>query len=154
MPSATRNSDIPHALERRHARYEIQPYFVMLDLRPETGPATEQRVQAGFEVTLYGELLPGEHLPLGDSQEARTIVAYFEDAVREIQSRVGQQCAVELVRYPDSLVLDPQHDFGAQAMLQIRISHTRGLGEPKGPAEDQALQALREKLRELHVKEP
>ncbi|HLH15824.1 MAG TPA: hypothetical protein VKX45_01320 [Bryobacteraceae bacterium] len=153
MPSATHNSDIPQALERRHARYEIQPYYVMLDMRPERGEPTSQRIQAGFDVSLYGELLQGERLPLDESQDARTIVAYFEDAVREIQSQVGQQCAVELVRYPDSLVLDPQHDFGGQAMLQIRISHTRGLGEPKGPAEDQALQALREKLRELHVKE-
>jgi hypothetical protein len=154
MPSAIRPSAIKQVLERHHVRYEVQPYYTMLDMRPENGPETEKRVQAGYEVSLYGELLPGEHLPLDEIEDARTVAAWFAELAREIQSKIGHQCTVELIRYPDSLVLDPRRHFEAEAMLQIRISHCRGLGEPKGPPEDQALAALREKLRELRVKEP
>jgi hypothetical protein len=39
-------------------------------------------------------------------------------------------------------------------MLRIRISHDRGLDQPEGPAEEQALRAILESLRELKVRQP
>jgi hypothetical protein len=71
---------------------------------------------------------------------------------QEIQSKVGQHCTIDVI-CPDSLVLDTQHHFLPQAMLQIRISHVRGLDQAQGPSEELALTAIRETLRELEVRE-
>jgi hypothetical protein len=144
MSSDVHRVDIHDVLERHQVRYEVRPYYV--------APRTEQKVQAGFDVNLYGTLATWR-LPLYGSEEGRGIVEYFESVARKIQSKVGHLCTVEIIPESDSLILDPQHHFRPQAMLRIRISHDRGLDQPGGPAEEQALKAIRETLRELEVNE-
>ena len=102
-------------------------------------------------MNIYGH--PRDVAPLYGNEEGRGIVEYFESVAQEIQLRVGHLCTVEILPESDSLILDPQHHFRPQAMLTIRISHDRGLDQPAGPAEEQALKAIRETLRELEVKE-
>ena len=144
MASDVRRVDIHDVLERHQVRYEIRPYYV--------APRMEQKVQAGFDVNLYGTLETW-HLPLYHSGEGRGIVEYFESVAQEIQQKVGHQCTLEIIRDSDSLILDPQHHFRPQAMLRIRISHDRGVDQPEGPTEEQALKAIRETLHELKVRE-
>src|SRR5262249_12112012 len=115
-------------------------------------PATEQKVKAGFDVSLYAAL-EKEQLPLFNSEGARKVVKYLESLAQEIQSQVGQRCTVEVIPNADSIVLDPHRDFQPQAMLQTRISHGRGLDQVEGTSEEQALEILREKLHEFGVKE-
>jgi hypothetical protein len=38
-------------------------------------------------------------------------------------------------------------------MMQIRISHDRGMDQPAGPSEEQALKAVREALHDLRISE-
>ena len=144
MASNVGKVDIHDVLERHRVHYEVRPYYV--------APPTGQRMQAGFDVDLYGTLETW-HLPLYDSEEGHEIVHYFETVAQEVQSEVGHQCTVEVIADSDSLTLDPQHHFRPQAMLKMRIGHDRGLDQPKGPAEEQALQAIRERLHELKVRE-
>lgn len=152
MTTDVRESDIHEVLEQHHARYEVRPYYVILDQRPAGAPATEQKVQAGFDVNLYGAV-EKEQLPLYRSEEGRKVVNYFEAVAEEIQSRAGQHCTVEAIPYTDSLVLDTTQHFRPQAMLTIRISHDRGLDQPAGPSEERALAAVRETLHKLEIKE-
>jgi hypothetical protein len=112
---------------------------------------SEHRVQAGFDVNVYG-VLKKEHLPLFQSDEARTVLGYLKDVAREIESKAGGGCTIEVMPRTDSVVLDPQQHFLPQGMLQIRISHSRGLDQPQGPAEELALKSIRESLRELGVR--
>ena len=139
-------------LERYGVRYEVRPYYVVLDEHPIGAPAIEQRVQAGFDVNLYG-VLEKDQLPLFRNEEARMVVHHFETVAREIQLKVGQGCTIEVIPHPNSLVLDTHQHFQPEAVLQVRISHARGLDQPKGPPEEQALQAVREALRELKISE-
>ena len=152
MATDIREADIHDVLEQHHARYEVRPYYVILDQRPAGATPIEQKVQAGFDVNLYGAL-EKEQLPLYRSEGARMIVNYFEAVAQEIQSKVGQHCTIEVIPYTDSLVLDTTEHFRPQAMLGIRISHDRGLDQPAGPSEDQALEAIRETLHQLKIKE-
>jgi hypothetical protein len=145
-------TDVREVLERYHVHYEVRPYYAVLDERPAGAPRIEQRVQAGFDVNLYGTL-EKEQMPDFDSKEAREIVRYFESRAREIQSQAGQRCTVEVIPCPDSIVLDTRQHFQPEAMLQIRISHDRGLEQAEGPSEEEALQAVRETLHELGVRE-
>jgi len=152
MANDVPEADVHQVLERHHARYEVRPYYVVLDQRPAGAPPREQRIQAGFDVDLYGTL-EEEQLPLYRSEGARTVVDYFEAVGQKIQPKVGQHCTIEVIPYSDSLVLDAQQHFRPQVMLRIRIRHARGLDQPEGPPEEQGLMAVRETLRELQVRQ-
>src|SRR5260370_20409502 len=148
VPSDVREAYVHEVLEQHHARYEVRPYYVVLDQRPAGAPPREQRIQAGFDVDVYGTL-EREQLPLYRSEGARTVVNYFQTIAQQIQSKVGQQCTIEVIPYADSMILDTHQHFQPQAMLRIRISHDRGLDQPEGPPEEQALMAIRETLHAL-----
>jgi hypothetical protein len=152
MTTDVRKADIHEVLGRYHVRYEVRPYYVIWDQRPEAAPATQQKVQAGFDVDLYAAAEKYQ-VPTFDSEDAHIVMDYFESLAREVQSAAGQHCTVEVIPSPDSLVLDTQKHFQPQVMLQIRISHERGLDQPAGPSEEQAVQAIREALHELGVRE-
>jgi hypothetical protein len=152
MTPDVRKADIHEVLERYHVRYEVRPYYVIWDQRPEGAPPVQQKVQAGFDVDLYGAH-ENYQVPRLDSEDARTVIDYFESLAREIQSAAGQHCTIEVIPCPDSLVLDTQKHFQPQVMLQIRISHERGLDQPAGPSEEQALKAIRETLHEFGARE-
>jgi hypothetical protein len=151
MTTDVSRAELHEVFERYHARFEVRAYYVVWDQRPENAPPVEQKVQAGFEVDLYA-VLEKPQLPLFHSEEARRVVDYFGAVAQKIQSEAGQHCTVEII--PErSLVLDTQKHFQPQAMLQIRISHERGMDQPAGPAEQQALTAVREELHELGIRE-
>jgi hypothetical protein len=138
--------------QRYHAYYEVRPYYVVLDQRPAGAPEIAQKLQAGFEVNLYGAL-EKEHLPLFGSEDARKAVKYLESVAHEVQSQVGQGTTVEVIPYTESILLDTHQHFQPEAMVQIRISHNRGLDQPQGQSEEQALKAIRDTLHELGIRE-
>ena len=151
MATDVRNAEIHEILDRYHVRYEVRPYYVVWDQRPEGREPIEQRVNAGFDVDLYGALEKPQ-FPLFHTDDARAVVNYFESLAHEVQESVGQQCTIEITP-SQSLVLNPQEHFQSQAMLQIRISHERGLDQPAGPPEQEALKQIREALHELGARE-
>jgi hypothetical protein len=63
------------------------------------------------------------------------------------------QLLFQVMPFLDSLVLDTHQYFQPEATLRIRISHTRGLDQPGGPSEEQALNGVREMLHRLEVKQ-
>lgn len=147
MASEVREVDLPGILERHQVRYEVRAYYVVSE------PGTSHRIQAGFDVFLYG-ILNRMVLPLYGDEEGRKVVDYFQTAVQQIQSKCAKEhTTIEVMPYEDSLILDTHQHFQPEAVLQIRISHDRGLGQPAGPSEDQALDELREVLHELNVKQ-
>ena len=148
MASNVRELDVREVLEAHHVRYEVRPYYVVFDQRPANAPPKAQKVQAGFDVDLYG-FLEKEQLPLFHSEGARKVVKYFETVAQQISSKVGNSCTIEVIPYADSIVLDTHQHLQPEVMLRIRISHDRGLDQPQGPAEEQALLAVRETLRQL-----
>ena len=151
MANDVQISDIHELLEPFQVHYEVRPYYVLLDLRPAGAPPTTQKVQAGFDVNLYGNL-DRERLPLFNSEAAHTVLNYFESAAQEIQSRAGNHCTVEITPVTDSLALDPQQHFRPQGILQIRISHARGMDQPEGTSEEFALKDVQELLHELGIR--
>jgi len=143
-------ADVRRVFQRHGVRYEVRPYYVLFEQRPLGAPSVSQRIQAGFDVDLFGALDKME-VPSPLREEAEIVFSYFEAVAREVQSQVSQGCTVEIMRYPDSLVLDSH--FQPQAMVRIRISHSRGLDQSEGPTEEQALNAIRDKLHALGLRE-
>jgi hypothetical protein len=151
MTSNASTAEIHELLEPFRAHYEICPYYVVSERRPVGGQLVEQRVQAGFDVNLYGAV-GSMRLPLFHTEAAQKLVDFFESAAKEIESSAGQSCTVRVIPYTDSLVVQPQQQFSAEGMLQIRISHGRGVDQPEGPAEELALKATQALLQELGIK--
>ena len=147
MPSGVREADVHEILERHQARYEVRPYYVVPD------PGSGRKIQAGFDVFLYGTV-DTMRLPLFGGEEASRVVDYFQTAAQQIQSKwVKYETAIEVMPHGDSLVLDTHHHFQPEAVLQIRISHDRGLDQPSGPSEEQALNEIHAILHELGVRQ-
>jgi hypothetical protein len=140
-------AEVQGVLQRHRVRYEVCPYYVSFEQRP---PGVGQRIHAGFDVDLFGTLDKME-VPRLLREEGDIVIGYFEAVAREVQSQVGQGCTVEIISYPDSLVLDSH--FQPQAMVRIRISHSRGLDQSEGGSEEQALEAIRDKLHALGLRE-
>jgi hypothetical protein len=149
--SSTAIANIHELLDRYQVHYEICPYYVVLEEQDAGTPPKPQRVQAGFDVNLYGNP-KAEHLPLFHSEAAHTVLNYFESVAQEIRSRVGHHCTIEIIPCTNSLVSDPEQHSRLQGMLQIRISHDRGLQQPNGPSEDFALKAVQQLMHELGIR--
>jgi hypothetical protein len=152
MTPDVRQSEIHEIIERHAVHYEVRPYYVVSGRYPDNAEPIEQRVQAGFTVDLYTAMEKCE-FPVFQTDQARQVVDYFECLAHEVQSTAGNGCKVDVIPYEDSVVLDTQNKLQPQGMLQIRISHDRGLDQPEGPAEEQALGAIRDALHQLGIRE-
>jgi hypothetical protein len=150
MAGEVGQADVRALLERYHVHYGVHPYYVLWEQRPEGAPPLDERIQAGFDIDLSGTVDKFE-LPDLHREEYGAVAGYFEAVAREVRTAVGQGCTVEVITYPISLTFDTH--LQSEAMLRIRISHCRGLNQSEGPAEEQALIAIRTKLNELGVRE-
>ena len=150
MTPDVRYADLRELLAGYRVWYEVRPYYVVLDQRPPGASLIQRKLQSGFDVNLYAVLQTAQ-FDLDRNQDARMVRSRFSSAAKEIQSQVGQNCTVEVIPYGESVILDTHEHFQPEAMLQIRISHCRGLDQPAGPAEEQALNLLRERLHDLKI---
>jgi hypothetical protein len=146
-----RVSDLCDLLEQYHLHYEVCPYYVLLDQRAAGDTTSTQRIQAGFDVNLYGNLEKPQ-FPLFRSEAANRLVDYFQSIARGIQLRAGNRCTIEITPCTNSVILDPRQTFRPEGMLRIRISHDRGLQHAQGPSEELALKALQDVLSELGIR--
>jgi hypothetical protein len=152
MATNIRPADIHGTLERYHVWYEVQPYYIELELRPVGKPVVFQKIQAGFDIDLFGTV-PDMQMPSPHTPEGYPVAHYFEAVAEEVQSKVGNRCTIEVIQKWDSLIIDTHRNFAPEVRLRIRISHERGLDQAAGPAEEQALNAIRDRLHELDVRQ-
>jgi hypothetical protein len=138
-------------LLRHGARCEISPYYVVLDVRTFGVPPVQRKVQAGFDVDLYG-IGAGHHTLSVADGEFEEVLQELEEACREAVPPGAESCRIEIIRFEETLVLSVQQHFEPQALVRVRVTHSRGLDQPSGPAEDQALAAIVRSLADLGVR--
>ena len=137
--------DVIRELVKTHyAYYEVWPYYVLTEEGSSSSARSTHRIQAGFDVDIYGARTDNE-LPLHSPQyelghaELRKIAA-------ETARHIDDSCSVEVIPFPSTIFLDSKNDLRSQAMLRIRISHLRGLEIPAGAAEERAMHELEREL--------
>lgn len=147
------SSAISDLIQRQHLFYQVSPYYVLDVEQPEGLRPIRRRVQAGFDVDLYatGAEKPLE-LTLGD-QQLHSTLNDLEEVARELLPPPVDGSDVAIVPFEDSLVLDTHRNLRHEAVVRIRITHWRGLSEPEGPPEEEALFQIRKKLRQSGVPE-
>jgi hypothetical protein len=138
--------DVRELVNKHRAFYEVCPYYLVLEETLGTLSARTRTIQAGFDVDIYGvntekeSVLPGSDYTLGYAEAQKFAL--------EMLHQINDSCSLEVIPFPSRLVLVGRGaDMGG--MLRIRISHHRGLDQPAGVSEEQALKEVEKGLKEL-----
>jgi len=135
-----------HELVQQHdAFYQVLPYYI---LQEKPTHRTTKRIQAGFDIDVYGtkpsqQQHPGRDYVLG--------YVVLEKLVERLLPRIGEYCSVEVIPFPSTVVFDSKRQFQEEGMLRIRITH-RGL-QPSGESEERALVEIKERLHNLGLRQ-
>ncbi|HLJ13978.1 MAG TPA: hypothetical protein VKV15_05735 [Bryobacteraceae bacterium] len=143
--------NVREMIQRHHIRYELLPYYILLDVRGEGAPYIKRRVQAGYDVDLYGVGDHGEQRFDIGGAEMHAILEYLNEVAQEILPDLSDSCFVEITPFETSLTVDPRHQFQAHACLRLRVMHLGALDRQAGRAEEKALEQIRSGLQLLGV---
>ena len=131
-----------------HAFYEVQPYYVVINEKAGSRPSTRS-VRAGLDVDIYG-VAPNNELTFPGSDYALGY-AEVQKAAAEISRQTRECCSLQVIPFPSRVVIGGASHADVHGMLRIRILHYRGLDQPAGLPEEQALKKLENQLQKLGV---
>jgi hypothetical protein len=130
--------------------YEVLPYHVVIEKAHGSPEETHHTVQAGFDVDVHGlsnkaeiELPPPGDYALGCA-ELKTIA----DTVAQHAS----ESSVEVIDFPSTVFSEAGENFRSEAVIRIRISHNRGIDQPVGLQEEDALKELERQLQRQGIR--
>ena len=140
------SGNVREIIDSHHCFCEVSPYHIVSEERPVGGAVSIRRVHAGFDLDIYGVKMSRQPDP-----PAEYWLVYTK--LKEIVDAVGLEnkhaCSIEVISFGSTIVLDTRNHLQPMAMLRIRITHNRGIHEPAGAAEQEALQAVEAQLRNL-----
>jgi hypothetical protein len=144
---------IQNLIKERRLFYEVSLYYVVDEERPVGRPVSMKRIQAGFDVNLYGL---GAVTPLRlDVDDARfhSMLEELEQLASEVVPEHSESTNITITPFEDSLVLDTHRDLAPAASVRIRITGARNGFDREGNAEERVLSRIRTKLDEWNVPE-
>jgi hypothetical protein len=119
-------SFVREIIQRHQAFYEVSPHYIMVE---DGRAASARRIQAGFDVAIYG--LESLAEPVRSSDYGSGCAALRELA-EKLMGQCTDSCSIEVVPFNSSLILDTQQNLQPQGMMRLRITHARGLDQPCG----------------------
>ena len=145
------DNDLHHLVEVHYAFYEVMPHYVTIEEGHGTSAAKTQRIQAGFDVNVYGGRT-SEDPPLpGRSPDYALGYASLLELVKTISSHSVGGCSIDVMPFGSTVILDTKQNLQPEAMLRIEIRHHRGLEQPAGMPEQLALEDVEKELQHLGV---
>jgi hypothetical protein len=139
---------IRQLIEEHPPYYEVLPYYVVLEERHGSPAATTRRIQAGFDVDIYGTRID---TPPWRSHNYQLGYDNLQKLVEATSRNANDSCSVEVIACYSDIFLDSGSNFQPQAMLRIRVSH-RGIDQPAGPAEEDVLHQIEKRLQDLGIR--
>jgi len=146
------SDDIYAVVEEHHAFYEVLPYYVEFEQKHGSLPPAAQRIQAGFEVDVYGVNRSKQLVPPGSNPDYALGYAALKRMAEKISQKTSDSCRLEVIPLPSTAIFDTRDNDNVEGMLQIIISHGRGLDKPFGPPEQFALDEVEKELKSIGVK--
>ena len=143
--------NISSLVKEHHAFYEVSPDYVYLEERPVGLPAGTRRVQAGFNVDVYGVRTEDNEPAMPPPNEYALGYTELEKIAERVSQHSSDSCSVEVIPFPNVAFIDPRNQGKVEAMIRISISHFRGLGQPAGPPEQRALEEVENELKSLGI---
>ncbi len=138
-------------VEEHHAFYEVSPDYVELEERPVGLPVKTRRVQAGFNVDVYGVRTEDNEPAMPPPHEYALGYAGLQKIAERVSQHASDYCSLEVIPFPSVAIIDTRHQGKVEAIIRIRISHGRGLDQPAGPAEQRALEEVEKELKSLGI---
>jgi len=130
--------------------YEVLPYQIVIEEAHGSPGETRHIIQAGYDVDVYGlsnkdevELPPPDDYALGYAE-----LKNIADTVAQHAS----ESSVEVIDFPSTVFSEAGSNFRSEAVIRIRISHFRGIDQPAGPQEEDALQELERRLQSQGIR--
>src|SRR5215469_2578301 len=138
------SADVRALVQEHHAFYEVSPYCLVLTENPGGLSSRTRTIQAGFDVDIFGVNTSSERMEPGPDY-ARGYAALLMIA-NEISHNATDSCSVAVIAFPDRVYFGGSSHSEPEGMLRVRISHHRGLDQPHGRPEEQALKDLENHL--------
>jgi len=138
-------------VQEHHAFYDVSPYYVLFDERPVGLAATNRRVQAGFHVDVYGVRTEDDEPAMPPPHEYALGYVELQKLAARISQRTTDSCSLEVIPFPSTAIIDTRNHGHVEAMIRIQISHDRGLNQPAGLPEQQALEEVERELKSLGI---
>jgi hypothetical protein len=145
------SKNIRQVIEKHRAYYEVVPYYVLLEEGHGTPAVKTRRIQAGFDVNVFGMKTSDDPGLPGLSPSYALACASLLELTKTIQSHTTDACSIEVIPFGSTAVLDTKSHLQPQAMLRIRITHHRGLDQPAGKPEQHVLEEVEKELCRLGV---
>jgi hypothetical protein len=142
---------IRQLIEQHHAYYEVSPYYLVINVSAATGAAETRMIQHGFDVDVYGIKTSGDRGLPAISPDYALGSALLQELAMTASSHRTDKCSIKINRFGSTEFLDPKDGFEPSARLQVRITHGRGLDQPAGISEQQALEDIEKQLQSLGI---
>jgi len=139
---------IRQLIEKHRACYEVTPHYVVLEERPVHAAPITRRIQAGFDIDIYGVRTSDESWP---SPEYEFACEALKQLAETVLINARDSCSIEVIPYASTVILDTKMHFQRLGMHRITITHSSGL-EAFGAAEQHALKEIEEQLTALGIK--
>ena len=138
--------DIRQLVEEHHPYYEVAPYYVAMEKGHGSPSATTRRIQAGFDIDIYGATT---NTGLALRPDYALGYAILQKNAETVSHDINDCCSIEAIPFFSSFFLDKE--FRPQGMVRIRVCR-RGLDQPAGPAEERALVEIEKRLQDLGIR--
>jgi hypothetical protein len=137
-------------VKEHHAFYEVLPHYVLHEEGHGSSAARMVRVQAGFDVEIYGANIKNDFAMPGPDPDYALGYAALQKIAENVSHHASGSCSVEVTSFPSTVIVDTRNHAKLEGMFRIRISH-RGLDQPAGLPEQHALEEVEKQLHELGV---
>jgi hypothetical protein len=143
------SGNIRSLIEEHHAYYEVLPYYAPAGHDHTTRPrAGMQRIQAGFNVDIYGVRTADDEPAPPPAEEYEVAFVELQRIVDIVSEVVADSCSVEIIPFPSVAIVDGR-DGKVKSLLRLRISHRAGIDGPVGIPEQRALDEIEKQLKAM-----
>ena len=143
--------NISSLVKEHQAFYEVSPDYVELEERPVGLPAKTRRVQAGFNVDVYGVRTEDNEPAMPPPHDYALGYAELQKLADRVSQHASDSCSLEVIPFSSTAIIDSRNQGKVEAMIRIQISHERGLDQPAGPAEQRALEEVEKELKSIGI---
>ena len=99
---------IRQLIEEHYSYYEVLPYYVVVEEGHGLPHATARRIQAGFDVDIYGTRI--ENDPPWQSHKYQLGYAELEKLAEETSHHPSDSCSIEVIPSYSNIFFDTQND--------------------------------------------
>src|SRR5579863_8884906 len=109
------SDNFPSLIKQYHAFYEVSPYYVELEDRPVGLPATTRRVQAGFNIDVYGIRTEDNESMMPPPHDYALGYAELQKLAATVSQHTEGSCSLAVIPFPSTAIIDTRSNGMVEA---------------------------------------